>query len=171
MNLQLVSMVFLSNNWIKALSTGGSALVVAGVQNVFVSGGFIQNSATTVAPISLGSGTSNFRVTGAYISAMGTQPAVHYSGGGFGSFNSLGGALITPGTAALTDDFANATLAGFTGAAGSTVGRLPSCTAGVFGSITSITDNNAACAYGGTPTAGGSTACMVYCDGTSWKIH
>lgn len=34
-----------------------------------------------------------------------------------------------------------------------------------------VTDNNAACAYGATPAAGGATVCPVFCNGSAWKIH
>ena len=51
------------------------------------------------------------------------------------------------------------------------VARLPAASMVGAGALAWITDNNAACAYGGTPAGGGSTGCLVASNGTAWVIH
>lgn len=52
-----------------------------------------------------------------------------------------------------------------------TVAGLPAAATAGAGAIAYISDNNAACSYGGTPTGGGSTKCPVFSDGSAWTIH
>jgi hypothetical protein len=177
MDFHLVDFVWLSNPWIKSLGNAATsyALMLDGVQNVFIEGGFIQSGSASTSPIEVSSISSGISLLGTIIGKTGSQTAaIHYGGGGAGNGNSALGSMY--GGLTLTDDFLNS---GFnTGTTGSltTVGGLsnPSglcnSTSNVGGWQT-IVDNNAACAYGGTPTGGGTTKCPVYCDGTSWKIH
>jgi hypothetical protein len=51
------------------------------------------------------------------------------------------------------------------------VGNLPACSSSLAGLMLAVTNNNAACSYGGTPTASGSYNCPVYCNGSAWTIH
>lgn len=55
------------------------------------------------------------------------------------------------------------------------VASLPTCNSTNYpnGGYLTINNNNAACAYAGTPTAGGTTFCPVFCDpnAAAWKIH
>ena len=53
-----------------------------------------------------------------------------------------------------------------------TVANLPTCnnTTELYAWLT-VTNNSATCAYNGTPTAGGTNVCPVFCNGSVWLIH
>lgn len=48
------------------------------------------------------------------------------------------------------------------------IASLPSCSSSTKGLRATATDANAACSFGSAPTAGGTTVCPVYCDGSAW---
>ncbi len=80
-----------------------------------------------------------------------------------GAFTLLGGGLFTPSVSIIGSGRI---------AMGSTnVASLGACNASDRFSWLVVTDNNAACAYGATPAAGGAIVCPVFCDGGGWKIH
>jgi hypothetical protein len=79
------------------------------------------------------------------------------------AFTLLGGSLFSPGMSIIGSGKM---------AMGSTnVASLGACNASDRFSWLVVTDNNAACAYGATPTAGGAIVCPVFCDGSAWKSH
>jgi hypothetical protein len=80
-----------------------------------------------------------------------------------GAFTLLGGSLVSPGVTVSGN--------GILVMGSAAVAGLGACNSASQFSWRVVTDNNAACAYGAAPAGGGSTACPVFCDGSSWKIH
>jgi hypothetical protein len=83
-----------------------------------------------------------------------------------------GGAGATPTNSSISDDGTNVTMTEPVKLKDYAVGSLPTCDASRKFAVAMVNDANAACAttgFGNAPTGGGSTACPVYCDATSWK--